>query len=255
MISVGLAGGLGNYMFQIATAYSLAVENNDVLILDEKRSITVHNEISSYKNNIFRKLDFGQPIINNIYSEPYFHYKEIQYKENLLLSGYFQSEKYFVKNREKILELFSIDNYSQDFIHKKYNYINFNDCCSLHVRRGDYLKYPNNHPTCDVGYYEKAVELINSKTILIFSDDLNWCKENLSFTNKDIIFINDNPDYIDLWLMSLCSENIIANSTFSWWGSWLNKNENKKIISTNRWFGDSLHHNVSDLYFDKITII
>jgi hypothetical protein len=251
MISINLSGGLGNYMFQVAAAYSLSIDNNDTLILDEKRSIKVHNDISNYKNNIFRNFTFGSPNISSYHNEPFFHYKEIPYQPNLLLSGYFQSEKYFVKNRKKILELFSIDDYSQEIINKKYNHINFNDSCSLHIRRGDYLRYPNIHPVCSTEYYEKSVNLINSKTILIFSDDLNWCKENLSFKDKDLIFIKNNPDYIDLWLMSLCSENIIANSTFSWWGSWLNKNINKNTIVPNIWFGNKLNHDTKDLIPDK----
>ena len=255
MIGVNLVGGLGNYLFQISAAYSFALDNNDDLVVDEKRSIKVHNGISNYKNNIFRNLNFGQPILDKVYSEPFFHYKEIPYQPSMQLSGYFQSEKYFVKNREKILELFSIDEYNQEIIDRKYNHINFTNSCSLHVRRGDYLKYSGIHPTCDLKYYQNSIDNIDSENILIFSDDLNWCKENLNFKNKNMIFIDGNPDYLDLWLMSLCENNICANSTFSWWGSWLNKNENKKVILPKKWFGESLQHNTKDLYFDKSIIL
>jgi hypothetical protein len=247
MVSVGLAGGLGNYMFQIAAAYSLAINNNDKLILDEQRSVTVHKGISNYKNNIFRNLEFNQVIYNGLYQEPYFHYKEINYQPNILLSGYFQSEKYFIKNRNEILNLFSIDELSEKLIKEKYNDVNFENSCSLHVRRGDYLKYPGIHPTCDLKYYQNSIDIIDSENILIFSDDLDWCKENLIFENKNLIFIDGNPDYIDMWLMSLCKNNIIANSTFSWWGAWLNNNENKKVFAPKVWFGRNTNHNTEDL--------
>jgi hypothetical protein len=153
------------------------------------------------------------------------------------------------------MELFSIDSVSLDLINKKYPNVNFENSCSLHVRRGDYLKYPNIHPTCDVSYYEKSISLVDSENILIFSDDINWCKNNLLIKNKNIFFIEGNQDYIDLWLMSLCKNNIMANSTFSWWGAWLNKNKNKLVIGPKKWFGESLHHNTDDLYFNGTTII
>lgn len=247
MIYCRLQGGLGNYMFQIATAYSLAINNNDKLMIDEQKSVVVHKGISNYKNNIFRNLEFGNICFSNPYQEPYFHYKQINYQPNILLSGYFQSEKYFIKNRNEILNLFSIDELGEKVIKEKYKDFNFENSCSLHVRRGDYLKYPEIHPTCDLKYYQNCIDNVESKNILIFSDDLNWCKKNLYFENKNLVFIKDNTDYIDLWLMSLCKNNIIANSTFSWWGAWLNKNENKKVFTPKVWFGPNANHNTEDL--------
>ena len=83
------------------------------------------------------------------------------------------------------------------------------------------------------------------KNIVVFSDDIPWCKENLIFDN--IIFIEGNKDYEDLWLMSLCEHNIIANSSFSWWGAWLNENKNKKVVSPLNWFGQQSNTNQSDI--------
>ena len=129
---------------------------------------------------------------------------------------------------------------------KKYGDILKENLCSIHVRRGDYLGLPNHHPACPLEYYEEAMkQMDDSKIFLVFSDDFGWCKEN--FTNSNVIFIEDNKDYIDLFLMTLCQNNIIANSSFSWWGAWLNQNENKKVIAPNKWFGKAIQHNTKDL--------
>lgn len=106
----------------------------------------------------------------------------------------------------------------------------------MHIRRGDYLVSPGHYINLDVEYYKNALKYIdNPGSILIFSDDISWCKDN--FKGDKYIFIENEKDYIDIYLMSLCNNNIIANSTFSWWGAWLNTNPNKIVISPNKWFG------------------
>lgn len=249
MISAKIKGGLGNNLFQISAAYSLALENKDEAIFDlNYYKQSKYGHISKYTNNIFRNLKFKKIEEKIDYKEPYFHFKEIEYKNNLMLDGYFQSEKYFEKNRIQILELFSIDKISLKTINEKYKGLNFDDCCSLHVRRGDYLLYPSIHPFCGLSYINECLKLVNLNNIIIFSNDIKWCKENIKEKNKNVIFINNNQDYIDLWLMSLCSVNIISNSTFSWWAAWLNKNPNKKVFCPKKWFGDKVKHETKDLY-------
>src|SRR5690606_38192956 len=117
---------------------------------------------------------------------------------------------------------------------------------SLHVRRGDYLIASNQHlgSICDNAYYEKAITYINEKTdsplFVIFSNDIPWCKE--TFNNIDAIFVDwntGNQSYIDMQLMSLCKHNIIANSSFSWWGAWLNNNPDKIVVSPNKWINET----------------
>ncbi len=246
MVCCNLKGGLGNMLFQIASAYAISVENNDTLIIDEKKSHKVHNNIDFYKKNIFRKLTYEKCYNENTYNEKYFHYNKINYQKNILIDGYFQSEKYFSNHKKDILNLFSIDENSNLYINNKYGSILNDETCSIHIRRGDYLNLPNYHPICEKEYYIKAIDKFKSNTkFLIFSDDINWCKNNLIGNN--FIFIENEFDYIDIWLMSLCKNNIIANSTFSWWGAWLNKNENKKIISPKKWFGPLINHNTKDL--------
>jgi hypothetical protein len=247
MVTSNLIGGLGNYMFQVTTAYSMAIDNGDVSVFDGSNSIVVHKGITTYTDNILRNLTFGDVVIDNEYNEPHFHYNLLEYKPNLRLNGYYQSEKYFQNNREKILELFSVDDVSSEYIQKKYRNILRNDTCSIHVRRGDYVGLSHTHPPCEIEYYLEAVKQMPAGTVfLVFSDDIDWCKQNFNLSHL-IHFVEGNPDFIDMWLMSLCDNNIIANSSFSWWGAWLNKKPNKKVISPSRWFGPSISHNTQDL--------
>jgi len=245
MLSCNLVGGLGNYLFQIATVYSLSIDNNDFCVFNNKNSVTVHKHFNTYTPNIFRNLKISEESFTSSYSEPFFHFKKIPYQKNLKLNGYFQSEKYFVHNRNLILDLFSIDDDSKNYIKDKYDDILNKKTCSIHIRRGDYLNLPNHHPVCSLDYYNKAIEMMDVDLFLIFSDDIEWCKKN--FIGDKFIFIDKNTDYIDIWLMSLCDNNIIANSSFSWWGAWLNKNPDKKVIAPNKWFGTAIQHNTNDL--------
>jgi hypothetical protein len=246
MISSNLIGGLGNKMFQITAAYSLGLDNNEPSVFEITPQSNDHNTVDSYKNNIFRHITFGKRDSTNNFMEPHFHHSEITYKPNLHLMGYYQSEKYFVSNRDSVLSLFSIDPDSKKYIDDKYGDILTKNTTSIHVRRGDYLGLTNHHPTCNLLYYSKAMESFSSDTTyLVFSDDIPWCEE--VFVGDNFVFIRDNNDYIDMWLMSLCNNNVIANSSFSWWGAWLNKNPNKKVITPNKWFGPAVNHNTKDL--------
>jgi hypothetical protein len=154
--------------------------------------------------------------------------------------------------RNEILELFKIDDETNQKLINKYGELLKLDTCSIHVRRGDYLGLQNHHPIQPIEYYQKAINLIGEdKHFLIFSDDIKWCEENFSFLNNKT-FVSDNLDYEDLYLMSMCNNNILANSTFSWWGAWMNQNENKQVIIPSKWFGISNSHlNTNDLYCDK----
>lgn len=237
MVNSNLVGGLGNYLFQIATSLALSLDNKDTLMYDYNDSTTVHQPLDTYKNNIFRNINFGKidsPVVH--YNEPNFHFNKIDYLPNIRLNGYFQSEKYFNHHREKILQFFSP---TQDIIKKlktKYPFISKSNICSIHVRRGDYLRLPNHHPVCSSVYYGEAINYIGGNNVfLVFSDDIEWCKH--TFKGSSFIFVEGNTDFEDLYLMSMCKNNIIANSSFSWWGAWLNNNKNKVVISPSIWFG------------------
>jgi hypothetical protein len=124
---------------------------------------------------------------------------------------------------------------------------------SIHVRRGDYLHQQYHHPICSAEYYSQAIDLINENIpIVIFSDDINWCKENI----KADFYIENNKNYEDLYLMTKAKHNIIANSSFSWWGAWLNKNPDKIVVAPGIWFGEGyLHLDLSDLIPEEWKVI
>jgi hypothetical protein len=257
MITSYLMGGLGNILFQISAALSVGYKTNKPV----KFSYTDHylqfsgRNSSNYRDNILLKINFTEESFsyNDFFSyhEPSYSYKEIPTQvDSLILKGYFQSEKYFKEFEENIRDMFCETKDISEYINKKFSNICFDECTSLHVRRGDYLQFPETHPICDTEYYNNAVSLIGeTKNILIFSDDITWCKNNLFFNN--MIFIEGEKDYIDLYLMSRCKNNIIANSTFSWWGAWLNNNANKKIIAPIKWFGSKAPKDVYDLIPDS----
>jgi hypothetical protein len=105
----------------------------------------------------------------------------------------------------------------------------------------------DHHPICDIQYYQNAIDNFDNDVIfLVFSDDINYAKK--TFTENKYTIIENEKDYIDLYLMTMCKSNIIANSSFSWWGAWLNNNTNKKVIAPKKWFGESLkENNIKDL--------
>ena len=127
---------------------------------------------------------------------------------------------------------------------------------ALHVRRGDYITNSDNHPPCSQEYYENALSRFDGdRTVVIFSDDSNWCRETFK---EDRFLISEGEDNLtDLCMMSLCSDFIIANSSFSWWGSWLSKNDKKRIIAPKKWFGTGYTsaHDTSDLYCTNWEVI
>ena len=257
VIATKIYGGLGNTMFQIATGYSKSLDENSDFIVDITELYNNHHPISKYVNTIFQRLNLSNDKIQyEVYNVPHFHYCELpNFDRNVKLSGYFQSDKYFKKNREKILEIFECDNEVKEKLLIKYKDILKTKTCSVHIRRGDYLHLNNYHPVLSLEYYEESYNIIGEdSTYLIFSNDIEFCKTNFGFI-KNKIFIEDLEDYEEIYLMSFCDNNIIANSSFSWWGAWLNKKENI-VISPRKWFGPSYSSYITDdLYPENWLII
>ena len=173
------------------------------------------------------------------YIESTFHYQEIpKIAENMVLFGYYQSEKYF-KEHEDVIR--------KDFTFKKPTKTKIEPLTtSIHVRRGDYLDQQDSHPVCSVEYYKEAMSLFPDQKFIIFSDDLEWCKENLK--GNTITYSEGHTPSEDLELMSLCDNHIIANSSFSWWGAWLGANKNKRVVAPKKWFGSAAKYDSKDLY-------
>jgi hypothetical protein len=225
--------GLGNQIFQIAAILSLAKDNNDYATFPK----ILDPDFGGYHNTIFHKLNTSlEEEITKWCEASDFSYIELPYFEGCCYKGYFQSEKYFSHNRGHILEKLEFPSVLAAYVGDKYKDILREETTSLHIRRGDYVSLDKIHPLQSCDYYYNAVESFpTSDRFLIFSDDINWCKENLNIPKST--YIEGESDVVDLLLMSLCKNNIIANSTFSWWGAWLNRNGDKKVIAPKDWFG------------------
>ena len=261
-IKLKLTGGLGNQMFQFAAGYSVAKRKNVDLYLDlswyNRRNI--HNGFElEYVFNIFKRVGF----VNNpfslkqflskidftykIYDEPHFHYtSEItNIPDHCFIRGYWQSEMYFKEYTEEIKKIFRFEKILDEENTKIANDILNNKSISLHVRRGDFLlKKNHNHNVNLTKYYSDAINQISKNfykpKFFIFTDDPTWVAQNFSIiSNFKIVNANkSNNSFLDMYLMSLCKGNIIANSSFSWWGAWLNDNNNKIIFAPQKWFND-----------------
>jgi glycosyltransferase involved in cell wall biosynthesis len=252
-----LKGGLGNMMFQIAAAINLAIENNMTpsfpnlykhleYLDDDKIYNNSLNHAGEYLK-IFESLDVTQPLGKEaIISYPFYYEKPKLQKDSRIIEGFFQSEKYFSKHSEEIKKMLKIPPSVYQEIRKKYSNLLDHNTTSIHVRRGDYLDFPDHHTVLGTDYYEKAIQILpKSDFYLVFSDDIPWCKEN--FKGEKFVFIENERDYVELYLMSLCSNNIIANSSFSWWGAWLNPNNDKKVVAPNKWFGSKIGEKIEDI--------
>lgn len=231
-----------NNLFQIACAAALAKRNNDKFVIPKwkynqylKTSLTEQNP--PYKiSSIFKEGDS-------------FQFRKIPYQSNMAIDGYWQSERYFEDCKDYIRGLFQPNEQVLDYLHDNFSdIINNEKIVSIHVRRGDYLNFPDHHPVVNINYLVKAIKIFDDDhKFICFSDDIDWCKDNIPCEN--ITFIENQTDITDFYLMSLCKNNIIANSSFSWWSAWLNKNPNKKIIAPKKWFGTAYAHwDTSDLY-------
>jgi hypothetical protein len=255
-ITTNHQGGLCNTLFKLSAAISTALDNNvDYVFSNEFVRVGYDPDYNEFKNNIYRNISFVD-VLPDTYINHYeqnFSYNTIHYSKgtNLLLNGYYQSEKYFINNKDYIINLFKPTEEIKEYIINEVNDIQ--NSISIHVRRGDYLNLPDFHPQQPIKYYENAVNFFGlDKNYIIFSDDINGAMEMLDFIpNKKSVSLG--KDYLDLYAISLCEHNIICNSTFSWWGAYLNQNINKKVIAPSNWFIPSKP--LIDLYPENWIII
>ena len=236
-------GGLGNMMFQIAFVEYQAHKHglrsgywNVERTLNHINADTLQNPSLSHAFeylNVFP--NFSWPRMPQEPSEKVsvpFWYEDIQIRDNVYYEGFFQSEKYF-PGRDFILNLFKPSQWVEREI-EKYNEYLKGTTCSIHVRRGDYLKF-DLHYVRDTEYYQKGMDAVGEvDRYLVFSDDLEWCKQN--FIGDKFVFIENEKDYVELFLQSKCTHNIISSSSFSWWGAYLNENKNKTVVGPKQWF-------------------
>lgn len=249
-------GGLGNQMYQIATTYATALDNNTdyAVSKDTNENIRVPTVRTGFNKTFLRNIKTSDlPKKMMMYSERDFNYSPIPKNNNIYLRGYFQSARYFDHHREAILELF-YEYYPvvSGYIDRIFDQISTETVVSIHVRRADYLKLAHTHPVQSIDYYKKALEHIQKTHpdiyVMIFSDDLEWCKQQPLFKNlpkKHFMGSHGNANdhemnsIIDLYCMARCNHNIICNSSFSWWGSYLNKHSDKIVVAPSKWFAGS----------------
>ena len=243
--SIGYSGRLGNQMFQYATLKSISLKTGFEYFLPNHLGIK-HDGLFDFTNNkwIEYKLDLldcfnlndniSTTQLQNIYQEKDFLFDSniFNISDNTVIEGYFQSYKYFEEFKQDIINSFT---FKFDILNKCQNIISqYLNPVAIHVRRGDYVKHP--------GYWAITPEYIQTAlncfldqeyTFLVFSDDIEWCKQVFP---EGVIFIEGNNQFEDLCLMSLCDHSIIANSSYSWWGAYLNQNPNKKVIAPSNRF-------------------
>ncbi len=275
MIVSNIIGGLGNQMFQYAAGRALSLERNESLHLDitgfnnyrlhqgfelsqifvcpvEIASKTEIRDILGWQYLPGIKRVLARPSMevfrrNGFVVEPHFHYwPEInQVPQNCYLAGYWQSEEYFQAHASKIRADFTFKLPMTDINAKLAEQIAQVNAVSLHVRRGDYVNIAKNksiYSECSLDYYKTAISYISKQVanphFFIFSDDIAWVKDNLKI-GMPCHYVDHNQNeesFNDMRLMSLCQHHIIANSSFSWWGAWLNPSANKIVIAPKHWF-------------------
>jgi hypothetical protein len=266
-IIVQLNGGLGNQLFQYAFVRNLAIINKAVLKLDtgthydyEEWNCNRTYLLGNFNIQATPATQAELNLANNVriwqrygLVPKWIHIQETSfgtfredllrsYKKNILLNGYWQNEHYFrpisslLKNELVLKKTFS-DSYLANMREK--------NSVAIHIRRGDYISdtdYSKRYADLFLsGYYKRAIEFMMQQLVnpvfYVFSDDIEWCKENLIFPDIRIIYIENTEDSVhDFSLMTSCKHQIIANSTFSWWAAWLNGYEKKIVICPCKWF-------------------
>jgi hypothetical protein len=252
MISTQFKGGLGNQLFQMAAAINLALQNNDTYKFNlhwwpprggasEKTTQIQVEHPMTYKNTVYKNIPHYDLTYEDVplrCMQRGNHYEKIPYPEDMsmIIDGYFSSEKFFIDSEEVIRSLFYPDKDYQNIFKKKYAHIPGTKTV-LHVRRGSHMEDAEHYERVseNKNYYDSAMAEFENTTFIVFSDEIEWCKEN--FEGENIIFSENSEVWEDFYDMVLCDHYIIANSTFSWWGAWLNNNPDKKIIYPAKWFG------------------
>jgi hypothetical protein len=251
-----LQGRTGNMMFQIAHGYAKALEYN-------RKFVVPYGDSSSgpLENNLFRRLNFSirksEDIKNAEFVSAPFEYADIKpsYDKPTIFAGWFQSEKYFEKHKEAIRDLYSPPLKFVDRVLNDFPFFGESVVAAINVRRGDYLNHPRNHPVITIEYIQEAYkQLPKHDHLIVVSDDIPWCRENINFPN--IIFVDPEQygghyyNHEGIWLLSLCDHFIISNSSFSWWGAWLSISPNKVVIAPDTWFGPEIIEDTKDIYCD-----
>ena len=270
MISIYLMGGLGNQLFQIFTTLAYFLKHKKPVKLPKRKDDLTSPYGEKYKrplyyDNFLKKL---RPFLTDhfqrqiLYREKGHYYTEIPFvEENILLCGYFQSYKYFDDYKNNILRLIGFDEHKKKVLSAR----NYDNTIAMHFRIGDYVHNKTAHPIMTLDYYREALRKVieltkkNDYTVIYYCEesDLEQVESNIKELKKEFPEINyergpkELEDWEEMISMSCCSHNIIANSTFSWWGAYFNDNFTKVVCYPSIWFGNSLQNQTNDLFLDN----
>jgi hypothetical protein len=248
-VTCWIMGQLGNQLFQIATTLAYGWDYDAIALFPYLHK--QEDRISYNKDRIFFRLNASAPPRNalHVFEETRNHfYKKIPFKKDQLLFGYFQCWKHFHHHRDHILSILSPSKTVLDTLDKKYSpLISQSNTVAVHVRtqnkRAHELKI---HEFLGLEYYEKVMRLFpENSQFVVFSDRINWCKKHFPKLGKNFIFIEGNDLVEDLFLMSMMKHIIICNSTFSWWGAYLNQNPNRLVVAPQSFLNPNINPNFS----------
>lgn len=262
---IAITGGLGNQMFQYALGLMLKHNGYSIkLDVSKYKYYQIHNNyelesvfgINEKHASVFDRMRLGYIRDNRLTRwmlSTAFAKKSIICEsdkgfeagiltlDNRYYKGYWQNESYFLEVGKEVRDAYRFKDFDRPELVELADEISSCESVSMHIRRGDYLTTPLYMGICDIDYYIRALEVIKDKvkkdiSIYAFSNDAEWVRSNFDGFNVTVVDINHGEQsYRDMQLMSLCKHNIIANSSFSWWGAWLNNHEDKIVIAPKKW--------------------
>ena len=264
--ALGRMGRLCNQMFQYAALRGLSSKIGAEICIPYYQDAVDDGIGNMLRTELFDSfnLKVKTGLLNNghapVVKERFFNFDQELFDhcpDHVSLQGYFQTEKYFKHIEHQIRAEYT---FVDDILEPCKEMISgIGNPIALHIRRGDYVINSENHFNLPLEYYEAALKHFNDdRNVIVFSDDSKWCHEQPLFSDDRFIISDNDDNRVDLCLMSLCKDFIIANSTYSWWGAWLSSNKSKKVIAPVQWFGKTGYtkdHNTKDLIPDTWTRI
>jgi Glycosyl transferase family 11 len=263
---IGPNGRLGNQMFQYAAMVGIAAKQAlsyglDYRYGDAQPWNNFHTDETHRLLMIDKCFNLSAPHTSTAYpefreedAEFEFHNKFFKCGDNVMLRGRFQTHLYFEHVKDQIHREFT---FKPEIVTEAQKHLINNglETVCVHARRGDYV-WQSAYNICDVDYFRRAMSHFNDKpyNVMIISEDLNWASDVLCKMIPNSTMCLAKNQFVELCIMSLCHHNIICNSTFSWWGSWLNVNPDKKVIAPKEWLRNHPHINTRDIYHPTWTL-